>query len=76
MMAPLVDTEDLIGAAEVSEALGLAHASSVAVYAGRYPDFPQPVVELPRSKVRLWLRADIEAFRARHPGRGGSQPRA
>lgn len=68
-MAPLVDTEDLIGAAEVAELLGLAQASSVSVYARRYADFPMPVVELPRSKVRLWLRADIEAFRVRHPGR-------
>jgi predicted DNA-binding transcriptional regulator AlpA len=68
-MAPLVDSEDLVGAAEVAELLGLAQASSVSVYARRYSDFPLPVVELPRSKVRLWLRADIDAFRTRHPGR-------
>ena len=68
-MAPLVDSEDLVGAAEVAELLGLAQASSVSVYARRYADFPEAVVELPRSKVRLWLRADIEAFRVRHPAR-------
>lgn len=69
-MAPLVDSEDLIGAAEVAEELGLAQASSVSVYARRYADFPLPVVDLPKSKVRLWLRSDIETFRVRHPGRG------
>lgn len=68
-MAPLVESEDLVGAAEVAELLGLAQASSVSVYARRYSDFPNAVVELPRSKVRLWLRSDIEAFRIRHPGR-------
>lgn len=72
-MAPLVDSEDLVGAAEVAELLGLTQASSVSVYARRYPDFPVAVVELPRSKVRLWLRTDIEAFRVRHPGRNAQR---
>ena len=56
---PDVSTEDLVGAVEVAELLGLSHASSVSTYFKRYLDFPAPVVELPKSRVRLWLRQDI-----------------
>ena len=62
-MAPQVNTEDLIGAADVAEILGLAHANSVTTYLHRYPDFPRPVVDLPRSHARLWLRPDVTKWR-------------
>ncbi|MDA9293047.1 hypothetical protein N9Q18_01035 [bacterium] len=62
-MSPKVNTEDLIGAAEVAEILGLAQHNSVSTYLRRYEDFPQPVVDLPNSRVRLWLRQDINAWR-------------
>ena len=62
-MAPQVNTEDLIGAADVAELLGLAHPNSVTTYLRRYPDFPRPVVDLPRSHVRLWLRPDVITWR-------------
>ena len=71
-MSPDVNTEDLVGAAEVALILGLAHASSVSTYVNRYPDFPKPVVELPASRVRLWLRPEIELWqhtRSTHKGR-------
>jgi predicted DNA-binding transcriptional regulator AlpA len=58
-MAPKVDTGDLVGAAEVAEILGLSHPSSVSTYAKRYSDFPRPILELPKSKVRLWRRSEI-----------------
>jgi predicted DNA-binding transcriptional regulator AlpA len=62
-MSPKVNTEDLIGASEVAEILGLAHHNSVSTYLRRYEDFPQPVVDLPNSRIRLWLRQDINAWR-------------
>ena len=62
-MSPKVNTEDLIGAAEVADILGLAHHNSVSTYLRRYEDFPRPVVDLPRSRVRLWLRQDINKWR-------------
>jgi predicted DNA-binding transcriptional regulator AlpA len=62
-MSPKVNTEDLIGAAEVAEILGLAHHNSVSTYLHRYEDFPRPVVDLPKSRVRLWLRQDIDRWR-------------
>jgi hypothetical protein len=65
VMPPEVSTEDLVGAVEVAELLGLSHASSVSTYLKRYPDFPAPVVELPKSRVRLWLRQDILGWAGR-----------
>ena len=67
-MAPQVNTEDLVGAAEVARLLGLSHHNSVTTYLRRYADFPRPVVDLSASRVRLWLRKDIEAW-AKRTGR-------
>ena len=67
-MNPRVNTEDLIGAAEVAALLGLSHHNSVSTYLRRYEDFPRPVVDLSKSRVRLWLRPEIEAWaRSRSP---------
>ncbi len=57
-----MNTEDLIGAAEVAEILGLKHHNSVTTYLHRYEDFPRPVIDLSRSRIRLWLRQDIKAW--------------
>jgi hypothetical protein len=65
LVSPRVNTEDLIGAAEVADILGLAHHNSVTTYLRRYDDFPKPVVDLSRSRVRLWLRQDIERWAKR-----------
>jgi len=59
---PRVRTEDLIGAAEVAQILGLSHHNSVTTYLRRYEDFPKPVVDLSKSRVRLWLRPDIQEW--------------
>ena len=58
-MGEKVDPDELIGAAEVQAILRLSHPSSVTTYLKRYPDFPQPVVDLSASRVRLWKRQDI-----------------
>jgi hypothetical protein len=57
-----VDSDDLVGAAEVAAILRLSHASSVTTYLRRYEDFPRPVVDLSASRVRLWRRQDIEKW--------------
>lgn len=64
-MAPKVNTEDLISAREVAEILGLSHYNTVTTYLRRYDDFPRPVVELSGGRIRLWLRHDIVAWKAR-----------
>jgi len=58
-VAEKIDPDDLIGAAEVQAILRLSHPSSVTTYLKRYQDFPQPVVDLSGSRVRLWKRQDI-----------------
>ncbi len=59
----LVDTDDLLDAAEVAEVLGLARPSSVSTYRLRYEDFPVPVIDKASKKCMLWLRADVEGWR-------------
>lgn len=61
-MSPKVNTEDLIGAAEVARILELSHPNSVTTYLRRYDDFPKPVVDLSESRIRLWLRQDIQQW--------------
>lgn len=61
-MAGEVDPDDLIGAAEVQAILKLSHPNSVTTYLKRYGDFPRPVVDLSESRIRLWLRQDIEGW--------------
>jgi hypothetical protein len=71
-MTRQVDADDLVGAAEVADILGLSLATNVSVYFKRYTDFPAPVVDLQRSRVRLWLRTDIvnwDATRSKRRGR-------
>jgi hypothetical protein len=57
-----VDVDDLITASDVATMLGLAHRQEVSVYRSRYPDFPQPVVDLGRGAPLLWLRPEVEAW--------------
>lgn len=64
-MAPRIDTENLVGAAEVAQILGLSHPSSVSTYAKRYKDFPAPVLELAKSRVRLWKKSEIIVWASR-----------
>ena len=61
-MSPLVNTEELVSAADVAEMLGLSHYNSVTTYLKRYPDFPRPVVDRSRGRIRLWLRQDIRQW--------------
>lgn len=61
-MGEKVDSDDLVGAAEVAAILRLSHPSSVTTYLRRYADFPRPVVDLTSSRVRLWRRQDIEQW--------------
>jgi predicted DNA-binding transcriptional regulator AlpA len=61
-VTPRVNSEDLVGAAEIARILGLSHHNSVTTYLRRYADFPRPVIDLSESRVRLWLRPEVEAW--------------
>ena len=71
-MCPMVNTEDLCDAHEVAGLLGLSHPNSVFGYLRRYDDLPRPVLRLGKARVALWLRPEIEAWRARHPRRSAA----
>ena len=68
-MCPMVNTDDLCDAHEVAELLGLSHPNSVFGYLRRYADMPRPVVTAGRGKIALWLRPDVQAWRAARPRR-------
>ncbi len=61
-MGENLDSDDLVGAAEVTAILRLAHPGSVTTYLRRYADFPRLVVDLSSSRVRLWRRQHIERW--------------
>ncbi len=57
---------DLVGAAEIADRLGLSHAQTVHNFRKRYADFPQPVAALRQAMVWEWPQ--VEAW-ARATGR-------
>lgn len=61
-----VYADELVGAAEVAERLGLAYVQTVHTWRSRYSDFPDPVATLKRAMIWSW--PDIEAW-ARSTGR-------
>lgn len=67
-MGRKLDVDDLVGAAEIAERLGLAQVQTVHTWRRRYEDFPEPVAQL--RQALIWSWQDIEAW-ARGTGRLG-----
>lgn len=65
-----IDPADLVDVAQVATLLGLSNQKGVGIYRSRHADFPQPVVVASSGRCLLWLRQDIEAWRAIHPTSG------
>ena len=65
-MGRKIDVDDLVGTAEIADRLGLARYETVHNWRRRYPDFPEPVVQLRQAFVWAW--PDVEAW-ARRTGR-------
>ena len=61
-MGEKIDVEDLIDAADVAELIGVAHRNTVSLYQKRYPDMPQPVVDLGRGRCKMWLKSEIASW--------------
>ena len=57
-----MSTDDLLTPNEVADALGLDRREAVRTYRSRYDDFPEPALE--KDRCSLWLRQDIEAWKA------------
>jgi hypothetical protein len=55
-----VDVDDLVGAAEIADRLGIAYVETVHTWRRRYPDFPEPVAHLRRALIWSW--PDVERW--------------
>ncbi len=58
--------DELVGAAEIAERLGITEPRTVHLWRRRYPDFPPPVAQLRQALVWAW--PDVERW-ARSTGR-------
>ena len=65
-MGRKVDVDDLVGATEIAERLGLAQPQTVHLWRRRYDDFPHPVAHLRQGY--LWSWTDVVAW-AKRTGR-------
>lgn len=54
MASRKVSVDDLVGAAEIAERLGLAQPQTVHSWRRRYPDFPDPVAQLQTALIWAW----------------------
>jgi hypothetical protein len=61
-MGRTVDLDDLLGAVDVADALGLSSPNAVATYRQRYESFPEPIWASKGGRCQLWLRQDVEAW--------------
>jgi hypothetical protein len=59
-MGRLVDADQLVGAAEIAERLGLAQVQTVHAWRRRYDDFPAPVARL--RQALIWAWPDVERW--------------
>lgn len=60
-MGRKIDADDLVGAAEIAERLGLAQPQTVHLWRRRYrEDFPAPVAHL--RQAMIWSWPDVEAW--------------
>jgi predicted DNA-binding transcriptional regulator AlpA len=53
-MGRLVDVDQLVGAAEIAQRLGMKRHQVVHDWVRRYPEFPSPVVLLRQAKIWYW----------------------
>jgi predicted DNA-binding transcriptional regulator AlpA len=65
-----VDVDDLIDTQDVARLLGLAHRNTVSEYQMKYADMPRPVIDLGRGRSKLWLRPEVEHWRAQRVAAG------
>ena len=65
-MGKNVDVDDLVGAAEIAERLGVKRPHLIHDWRRRYPEFPKPVVEL--IGILLWDWNEVQRW-AKSTGR-------
>lgn len=55
-----VRVDDLVGAAEIADRLGLAQPQTVHSWRRRYEDFPEPIAQL--QTALIWAWPDVRAW--------------
>lgn len=65
-MGRRLDVDQLVGAAEIADRLGVSNSQVIHVWRYRHPDFPQPVTTL--KTAMIWYWPDVRAW-AQHTGR-------
>jgi hypothetical protein len=65
-MGRKIDIDQLVGAVEIAERLGVARPQVVHDWRRRHPDFPAPIAVI--SRVGIWYWPDVERW-ARTTGR-------
>jgi len=60
-MSRRVRTEDLVGAHEIAERLGVSRAQVVHTWRIRHPDFPAPIATLKTAMIWDWQEVRIWA---------------
>jgi len=66
-MGPRHDLDDLLDAEQVANLLGLSSTGAVSVYKRRYSDFPEPAIVRGSGRCQLWVRQEIDAWKASRP---------
>ena len=74
-MSRMVALDDLLDAHGVAELLGLSHYNTVSVYQHRYEDMPRPVLDLGKGRIKLWLRPEVEKWKASQEAKGRTRRR-
>jgi chromosome partitioning protein len=59
-MGRQIDANQLVGAAEIADRLGVAHTQAIHNWRARYDDFPQPIAVLEAGHIWYW--PDIEQW--------------
>jgi len=62
-MGRRVDVDQLGGAAEIAERLGVSNSQVIHVWRGRHPDFPEPITKLKTAMIWYWPEVEKWAFR-------------
>jgi len=59
-MSRRVDVDQLVGAAEIAERLGVSNSQVIHVWRGRHSDFPEPITRL--KTAMIWYWPDVEKW--------------
>lgn len=60
VMGRRVDVDQLVGAAEIADRLGVSNSQVIHVWRGRHAEFPLPITKL--KTAMIWYWPDVEKW--------------